>query len=118
METSVLQINTGGEAFPCLFCCKHESTFHAGGMQAGRALLSAYVCFHARMYIELRICLFSPLHVVALLLKLDEENVSIPYVSVKNVSSLTAVCGTKVTAAGRIFSRYDVGCYCETSFQS
>lgn len=27
METSILQINTGGEALLCLFCCKHESTF-------------------------------------------------------------------------------------------
>lgn len=27
METSIFQINTGGEALLCLLCCKHESIF-------------------------------------------------------------------------------------------
>lgn len=95
METSILQINTGGEALLCLFCCKHESTFMLVEC-SGLVFPSACVCFHVWMCIELYICLSSPSHVSALLLNLDVSAISLRYVSVNKWSSLTAICSSNV----------------------
>lgn len=118
METSILQINTGGEALLCLFCCKHESTFMLVEC-SGLVFLSACVCFHVWMCIELYVCLASLLRVSALFLNLDVSAISLRYVSVNKLSSLGAICSTNVVAVtGGTYSYSNLGCRREMLLQS
>lgn len=56
METSILQINTGGEALLCLFCCKHESTFML--VECSDECVSEGMCALSCMNVYRPLCLF------------------------------------------------------------
>lgn len=107
METSTLQINTGGEALLCLFCCKHYSTFmllECGGL----VFLSACVRFHVRMCVELYGCLSSPCMCQHYCSSLAHQLYYCVMFQASKPNLLAAICGRNV--AGGTYSYSNHGC--------